>query len=249
VKKFCAFIFAGLASGCLPTQTPNQIIVDGEATLEFEPEVFSLSATIRSRSDSQAEVLANIAERLDGIRETLPALDGLTNLEIDASEAEIEPMLDRQCVSEADYRMEDQCPVIAHFGSINLSVKGAPADKSGDSMSALSELGAERVALVRYSLVDMEAAQKKAIEAAMRSARLNADQIATAAGAVLVGPVRIQYGEGFAKSGYASRAFSIDAAEIDTRGATTVYSPKTNLDLQPQTIEVEAKIVAAFEIE
>ena len=98
---------------------------------------------------------------------------------------------------QARYNAQDECPVIGHFGSITLSVTGSPAEVSGNALSALSELGAENVSLSGYAISDYEAARREAMEAAVIDARRKAETIAAASGSVVVGPLRLQYGEGF----------------------------------------------------
>ncbi|MEO1136927.1 MAG: SIMPL domain-containing protein, partial [Pseudomonadota bacterium] len=186
-----------LLAGCLPTAQPNQIIVDGEASLEFEPEIFSLTGAIRARSDTQAGALAEISDTLASIRDTMPNLEGLTHLTIDAASAALTPIQNPECMENRRYNDEEQCPIEGYFGSIGLSLEGSPANLSGQALSLLSELGAESVSLSGYSLVDRESAQKDALDAAVRDARGKADNIAQAAAATVIGPIRVQYGEGF----------------------------------------------------
>ncbi|GJL90841.1 SIMPL domain-containing protein [Hyphococcus sp.] len=245
-------VFIGLTvffvSGCLPTSQPNQIIVDGEATLAVEPEVFSLTAAVRSRGDSHAEVLADIAGAVARIRERFPALEGLTQLSIDASAAQIIPILDRKCVDEADYRTRDACPVGGYFGAIEFAVEGAPASLSGSAISFLSELGAESVSLSRYSLIDLESAQKVALEAAVKDARTKAEKIAAASGSAISSPIRIQYGSGFSRDDYYGDQENLSRPMLDVASPETAQ-PEIDLNLDPQPIKIRAKVVAAFEIE
>lgn len=250
MKHLYSGALALFAAGCLPIGQPDQVIVDGEAALEFQPEIFSISVTLRSRHENQGVVLAEISDQLSTIRETMPNLEGLTHLTIDASQAEISPVQDRECLEKAGYRQEGHCPVMGYFGSVSLSVTGSPAKSSGHALSLLSELGAESVQLSAYSLADIGKARQDAIDAAVKDARLQAESIAAAAGASLAGPIRIQYGKGFADPRY-DGVMDYDQAVYSpsaVRAPKTVV-PQTDLDLDPQPIRIEAKIVAAFEIE
>lgn len=250
MKKSILGLALFLVSGCLPLGQANQIIVDGEASLEFEPEVFSLSGAIRARSDTQAAALAEIASKLANIRETMPNLEGITNLAIDASNATITPIQNPECTESRRYNTEAQCPVEGYFGSISIDIEGAPANLSGQTLSLLSELGAESVSLSTYSLIDPESAQQKALDAAVRDARRKAEKIATASNSVIAGPIRIQYGEGFSDGGYSGNSYDYaQAPDTIVVTGSRIAKPETNLDLDPQPINVKAKIVAAFEIE
>lgn len=248
MKRLLSCFGFALLAGCLPGAQPNQIIVDGEASLEFEPEIFTLSGAIRSRSDTQADALAEISEKLASIRDTMPNLDGLTNLTIDAANAALTPIQNPECMENRRYNDEEQCPIEGYFGSISFSLEGSPANLSGQALSLLSELGAESVSLSGYSLSDRESVQKDALDAAVRNARLKAEKIADASGSVIVGPIRIQFGEGFSEAGYADVLYD-KAPDVIVVTASRVVRPETELDLDPQPIRVNAKSVAAFEIE
>lgn len=248
MKRLIILPVVALLCGCLPGQEPKQIVVDGEASLEFEPDTFSLGASLRSRSDGQDGALSEIANKLSVIRESLPQLDGLTHLSIDASDAEIRPIQDPECLEQRKYNNEEICPVSGYFGSIKLGIKGSPANASGRALSLVSELGAESVSLSQYSLSEMEKAKQDALDSAVRDARAKAEQIADAAGATVIGPLRVQYGEGFSESGYGA-VYSDSAADTIIVTGSRVVRPQTDLNLDPQPIKIEAKIVAAFEIE
>ena len=84
-------------AGCLPADQPNQIIVDGEAVVEITPDNFRLTATLRSRQDNEADALAEISAALSAIRENLPGLEGLTHINIDADDAGVRSIVDREC--------------------------------------------------------------------------------------------------------------------------------------------------------
>ncbi|MFQ5563422.1 MAG: SIMPL domain-containing protein [Parvularculaceae bacterium] len=247
MKRLIIVPLAGLLFGCLPQDEPKQIIVDGEATIEVEPEIFNISGTIRARKDTARDALAEISERLARIRETLPNLEALEKLNIEASEAEIRPIQDAECVENSRYRFDAMCPVTGYFGSIGLKIKGSPAQLSGQVLSLLSELGAESVSLNSYSVEDMDAAHSRALEAAVADAREKAAKIAGAANAVLVGPTRIQFGEGFGDQRvYARYAPALDQIVVT---GSKVVQPEIDLDLDPQPISIASKVVAAFEIE
>lgn len=251
MKHLLVLPVAALLIGCLPVQQPKQIIVDGEASLTFAPEVFYLNAEIRSRGAEQQEVLANISEMLATIQQTLPELDGLTKLKLDAQNVRVSPVYDPVCVnSDAYYRAPNACSVTGYLGEIKLAVTAAPADRAGQALSLLSELGAEGVSLSGYALSDMDVAQNKVIDAAVRDASTKADGLAAAAGAMVTGPLRIQFGDGFADQ-YGGRSDVMMEMQSDmvVVSSPRSVSPQTDLSIEPQPITVNAKIIAAFEIQ
>jgi uncharacterized protein YggE len=250
MKRLILLPLAALLLGCLPETPRKQIVVDGEATIEIEPELFTLSASIRSRADEQSAALAEISDKLAVVRERLPQLEGLTHLTVDASEAVIRPVQDRVCLESVGYGDRESCSVTGYFSSIAIKVKGSPANLSGYALSLISELGAEEVSLKEYAISDIESARKSALDKAVEDARVKAVGIANASGATLVGPIRIQYGEGFGDDRYSVRLVQVGspASEITVTGSRVV-TPQTELDLEPQPIKISEKVVAAFEIE
>lgn len=236
-----------LVSACLPHQQSNQIIVDGEAIIERAPDQFKLTASIRAREENEAAALTEISGSLSAIREQLPNLVGLTHLDIEARDASIRSIIDPECREKARYNAEDECPVIGNFGTIQLTVTGSPAILSGNALSALSELGAESVSLSGYSIMDRDAARAEAMEAAVRDARRKAETIAQASGSTVIGPLRVQYGEGFSDPGSGYQYDGVSDTIVVT--ATRAYAPETEINLDPGPIKIREKVVAAFEIE
>ena len=50
-----AFVAFMALTGCLPGQEPKQVVVDGTALLEFEPEIFQLDGVIGARGRRQGD--------------------------------------------------------------------------------------------------------------------------------------------------------------------------------------------------
>ena len=242
-------VTAFLVSGCVPNQETRQIVVDGEAKIEVVPETFSLAGNIRSRGETRDVALEEISSTLTKIRETVPALEGLAKLKIEASDASLRPIQDDECIEAKGYRGSEMCPVLGYFGEIDLKVSGSPAKYSGQVLSLVSEMGAEQVSLNSYSVNDPDAAQSRAMAAAMENARGKANRLAAAAGATVVGPLKVQFGEGFGDD-YGEANLMVAYAAPDNRYAGGVVAvPEVDLDLDPQPISVSATVVASFEIE
>lgn len=248
--RYSCVVGALALTGCLPFEEPKTIVVDGEATVELAPDSFSVTAEIHARSDVQATALKNAARTLATIRTTLPKLEGLSAISIDASAAKMAPIYDLDCQQKAYYGSEATCPIEGRMASIGITVTGQPAELSGQAISLLSELGAESVKLGEFTLADLAAAQKQADAQAMKDAAAKAANIAEAASAVLVGPTRIQFGEGFRDDYYAEgRPLVLNSPPpVADPGATTV-TPETELHLGERPIIVKSKVTAAFRIE
>jgi uncharacterized protein YggE len=250
MKKLVAWVSVLFAAGCLPLGEPSQIIVDGQSSLEFEPDTFSLYAELQARGESQAVALAQVSKTLASIRETLPDLEGLTNLTINANAAEITPVRDVECLEKANYGNEEQCLIEGYVASISLGITGSPAKVSGRTLSLVSELGASRVRLGGYSLAEPAQAEKEAMDSAFKDAQAKAEKIAAASRLTIVGPIRIQHGAGFPDQRYGADYYmQARSPGAPVAPGARVVTPETDLDLAPQPIRIEARIVAAFEIE
>ena len=231
----------------MPSFAPKQVVVDGEAVLEFEPEVFRLASEIHARGEDKQAVLTEISETLNRIRVSLPALEGLTHLDIRSESVTLKPVYESDCAERYRYSAHDSCAVAGYSGEISLSIRGAPAELAGSALSYLSELGAERVALVSYELVDRNAAKQKAIDAAVGDARKKAASVALASGAEIKRLLQVQYGDGLRD--YFGREEQTISVSAPRAPMADMAAPEVDLILNPVPIWIRAEVVAAFEIE
>ncbi|WDI32832.1 SIMPL domain-containing protein [Hyphococcus flavus] len=241
MKKLCAILLAGMTAGCLPGETPNQIHVEGEAALEVMPDIFEISATIHSRGETHAEVLDAISSTYSDLKEQLPQLEGLEQLALSTSSVGISPVYDYAC-QEAIYN-DEQCPVVAYSGGISITAQGSPTSVAGNALSFMSELGTNAVNFDGFRVSDFSTHQQKAISTAVENARARAETIASASKSSIVGLLKIQIGKGFD-----DHYFELDNDTIIVTGSR-MRAPRVPLDIEPQPVIVQAKIVAAFEIE
>lgn len=245
-----AFVAFMALTGCLPGQEPKQVVVDGTALLEFEPEIFQLDGVIGARGGDRETVLREVSEKLNRVQETMPALEGLTHMDVGSRALRISPVFDGDCSEQRTYENPDSCPIVGYFGSITVVVKGAPADRAGAAFSLLSELGAESIRLGAYDVRDRKALQQQAIDAAVNDARVKADSVAAASGSSVTGLLRVQYGGGFGDLyGVRSAFHPMSGRDVVVVTAQRDVSPAVDLSLEPEPIIVEAEVVAAFAIE
>jgi len=230
-----------LLSGCLPGQEPKQIIVEAEASIEVPPDGFSLSVGISSLEETRDSALSKVASIYSEMQTELKLLEGLESLSLETSGVSIEPVRELQCTK--DTYDDEACPIVSYRGAISISLKGAPSRLAGNMLSLASELGVSSVSFDEYVINDYAAAKERAVKAAVVAARQEAEIIASAAGATIVGPAKFQIGSGF-DDGF----FDADRDTIIVTGSRQ-RSPRIQLDIEPQPIYVDAEITAAFEIE
>lgn len=239
MRYFC--LAGALAlTGCLPIGEPSAIKVEGEATILVEPDEFEIAATARAFTASRAETMAKIAEAYSTLKTALPELEGLSALRIDASEASIFSWKDPECGDA--YDDSRGCPTAGYGAEIELIVSGAPASAAGPMLALMSELQVDDAELRDYKISDEAARKQEALKAALANARDRAAMIAAASDASVGRIIRIESGGGNAM------VRSFDDDEIIVTGAM-VRRPAVSLELEPQPIEVSARVDATFAIE
>ncbi len=237
---------AALTAGCLPKNNENVVIVDGEGVVKVTPEVFTLGATLQANEPTQAAALSKISATLARITADAPRLEGLERIEIDPSAAEMEPVYEFACVDDAEYQQRNACPITGYIAKVNLRAKGTPATIAGNVLSLLTEFGAIEASLKGYSVIDYDTAKAEAATLAMKNARAKAERLATAAGATLGAPARIQYGDGYEEEEPLA-AFAPSEDEIIVTGSR--ITPAVNFVLTPQPFEVKETVTASFALQ
>lgn len=237
------------ACASLPaTPAKRTVVVDGEATIKVMPDTFLVSASLVTRSPDQSAGLAELSNKLVQVKESLPRLAGLKQLEINSNDIQLVPVYEPMCMRESGYGGNPSCPIAGRMGAIDLVVRGSPADRAGHVVSMLSQLGAETVKLQSFSLSNLKAEQDKAITAAVEDARAKASAIAMAAGSRVTGLEKVQYGRGFDESS-SMDSFSIMSVWENAPQVGGLIAPTVDLDVTPSPVEVSVKIVASFAVE
>jgi hypothetical protein len=239
--KYFAIIGALALTGCLPFEEQSAIRVEGEATLLVEPDEFEIASTILTYTESREQTLARLAEIYSTLKATLPELEGLNALKMEASEASISSWRDPDC-TENSY--DDQgCPIVAYGAEIALTISGSPASSAGPMLALLSELKVDDAELRDYKIAGDGGRRDEALKAAIANARDKAAMLAAASDASIGRIIRIESGRGMA-----TLAPSFGDDEIIVTGSR-VRRPAVSLELEPQPIEVSARVVATFAIE
>lgn len=241
MKRMFILPFVALSLGCLPVQEPKQIVVEGEASVEAIPDEFDVSASIQSRSASREGALSEVAAIYAILKEQLPQLGGLEEINISTSNATLGPTYDNDCL-ENSYN-GDNCPITGYRGSISVSVEGSPTSVAGSMLSLVAELGATSVELDAFRVSNIASFQREALKVAVENARKKADLIAGASGTTIVGTSKIQSSKGFNED-----YFDADDDTIVVT-ASRVRAPRIALNIEPQPVTIRAKVAAAFEIE
>ena len=250
-QVFIAFVSAACLMGCATLASPQvgtrTIVVDGEARIKVSPDTFSVNSVLSSKNSDQGVTLTELSGQLERVRQMLPRLSGLTYIEIDSSDLTLSPVYDLACVRQNDYDSPQLCPVTGRTGSVELTIKASPANRAGQLVSLLSELGAERVEVNSFFISDPKASRDQALTAAVEDARAKAAAIANAAGATISGVDRVQYGSGFS-SDSARDVVIVTANKREDEDPEVRIVPAVDLNIDPAPIYVSAKVTVSFGI-
>lgn len=245
---FCLTLLAACSTLPAGTSATRTIIVDGEASFRVMPDTFAVRAALVTRNSDQSAGLVELSSRLAQVKDSLPALAGLKHLQINSGDISLMPIYDMACMGRGGYGLDNTCPITGRIGTINLQIQGSPADRAGQVVSLLSQLGAESVELQSFTLSNMKSERDRAIAQAVEDARTKANAIAGAAGAKVMGLERVQFGNGF-DSDRGGDNFSVMAVWNEAPPGAGLLMPTVDLDVTPSPIEVSAKIVASFSVE
>lgn len=170
----------------LPTAEAEQdsrdghITVTGYATVEVESDVFALTGDLFQHAESRDMAIAAIAEQNQRVRDELPLLTGLKQIELSNTELNIATLRPAGCdiMSYGVDEVPTECEPIAYTAAISFSVTGSPATEAGNVMSYLSEIGVERTRLSEFTVANPEEAKAKAETMAVRDALRKARALA-----------------------------------------------------------------------
>lgn len=151
--------------------SPQQprVVASGSATVSVEANAATLSVAVETRGDTAAAAAEENAERM---REVLDALDdaGYEGDEVSTSAYTLWPYSDRDGNAQG-------------YTAVNtLTVQVDDIDDVGEVIDTVIEAGANNIPSVSFVAADVDEARREALEVAIRSARLDAEVMARAAG-------------------------------------------------------------------
>lgn len=124
-----------------------EILVTGKAQVEVIPDTFKIVGGLTTRGPSRSDVLDDLAQRIENIRQTIPALEGLESVDVKTSEIAIYSIRPEGCdvedylsgYSEDPY--PEECNPIEEYAGVTITILGSPIAQAGNALSLASELG------------------------------------------------------------------------------------------------------------
>ena len=232
-----------VTAGCLQESDPDTITVTGSASIRVMPDRFKVNGYLYETNLDKDKLLKTVSDANDAILEGINEIEGLEEILITTSSLELEPVRESECVEDAPYDYRDKCPIVSYTATVGYNVTGSPADKAGNAVAKLIDLGAKSANITSYILADEAAAQNAAQAAAVANARDQANAMVRGAGARIGRITRMQSGEGFEVSDSLELGFGGSADEIVITGSRV-----REISVRPGPIEFDSEVTVAFEI-
>lgn len=202
-------VLTGLVlAGCEKAETPlisegeiKFVTVTGVGEVEVMPDRFVISGAVIKQNDDLSTAMNDLSEVVNRAEATLENVDGLTVSGFNFAAVNTTGVKDPDCLlfnDEADRfnqtlreneeRKEHKvCEDVTHQASLTFTYTGAPVDRAGHAISALTEAGAVRVSLNGFKVSDIENLELEAAARAIDNAREKANRLAESGGAVIKG--------------------------------------------------------------
>jgi uncharacterized protein YggE len=208
------------------------ITVSGTATAEQAPDQAIINLSVQAQADDSAKALSDSAEQMQAVLDAIKG-EGVEEQDIRTTNVSVS----RRVV---DRRTPQERSVFVASNSIEVTVKDL--DTVGDVIDAAVGAGATGVRGVRFTLSDPDQVQADALAQAVQSARNQADALAEASGAEVVGVVSIddQSGGGGNQPG---------VFEAISRGSLTqadAYAPPV---VAPDSLKTNVSVQVVWEID
>lgn len=166
------------------------ITVNGVGSVSGTPDVLTLSIGVRTRAQSAGEALDEASAKAEALIATLKGA-GVAEVDIATTEVSIWPQYDNQGREVTGYEASNGLSVKLR----DLSKAGAVIDVAADAVGDAITLGG-----ISFGIDDTGPLYAKARELAVGTARLQAEQLAKAAGVGLGGVVAITEGAQYTPS-------------------------------------------------
>lgn len=195
--------------------TPHTITVSSTATITTKPDEAVITFSVHTDSPDSTVALNENSRIMNGVIAAMKSL-GITQRDVETTNLSVSPQtIDRGTPSESTI----------YNASTSLEVKVHDFDVIGSAIQEGVQAGATSVRGVRFQVSDPVGAKKRALEAAVESARAKADALAGAAGTQVTGVVQIrESGSPGAPQPYVVGNASFDYAAAASR--LTVVPPR-----------------------
>ena len=218
---------AGLASAqttTVPAAAGKTISVDATGTVRVKPDTATVNLGVQAERPTAQEALAAAGTAAQGVIDALKA-NGISEDDIATTDLSLWPRTD-----------DDGKAIVGYTASNSVNATIRDLDKAGTTIDAATKAAGDdaRVNGISFSVSDPTAAAGEARAQAVARAKVQAEELAKAAG-VKVGPV-----EQIATVSYDAPAPMSSVGGAEARDAA--------VPIQPGTQEVTARVTMVFEL-
>jgi len=272
---FVGLSLAGLSlTACQKTEEPKLIsqgeikyvTVTGVGEVEVMPDRFVISGAVIKQDDDLTNAMNDLSEMVNAAEEKLEAIGGLDVSGFNFAAVNTTGVKDPECLlanQEADRfnqtRRENEerikhkiCKDVTHQASLSFTYTGAPVDKAGHAISALTEAGALRVNLNGFKVSDIENLELEAAARAIDNAREKADRLAESGGAKIKGVKNLAayqptYQYGGANAPIVATGGSGETTRLLTHTSEPIAVAPMNLRPGPQVVSASIQLEFIYE--
>lgn len=242
--RLATLLMLGAPSLAFAQTEPPTISVVGVGVMEAAPDTFVVSAEIEGRGRDQITAIRALAEAQDHLSEAAQ-LDGLETARLTTGLYAVRPVFEPTC-GQAEYgRDTEDCPVVGYSASTTITIEGSPTARAGDAVSLLSERGALNASLKSFSIRDMDTQRRAAQRAAFEDAQRQAQTLADASGRSGVRLVKLEDAAARDVRPLVERARAVQ--DVVVTGSR--IRPSVSLDVAPEPVRTESRVVATFVME
>jgi uncharacterized protein YggE len=224
-------LFALVFSACAPAvnmaaETPDrnaaEISVTGSSRVLVTPDIAYINVGVRSQANSVAEALDKNKQQAQAIKEVLVD-SGIAEEDIQTTSFNVYPQ------SNYDYQGNITSTYFAVENTVFITIRNL--DVLGATLDAVARSGANNIYGINFDVSDKTEAQSTARTLAVESARIQAEELAEAAGVVLGDLVSIStsasspapyYGYGMGGGGEVYEAVPISSGQIPVNISLTM---------------------------
>lgn len=227
-----------------PESDGSRIVVVGHGSVKTDPDVVTLSFSIRGEGSTSDQAAADLVRKRGAINDGLAKLLG-TALPLRTGELSIKEARDTSCERDDDQpRLSTgACAIRGYVATLDGSVRISPVRDAGTALGLAGRLGASNPQLANFRLLDPADAQRRAEAAAIEDAYRRASGIASASAARLGRLISVVDQE----------ARNSEAMDIVVTGSRPAAVPMMApapiaIDLKPEPIDTTATLTVTYAV-
>lgn len=239
--RLAALLVLGAPSLAFAQTEPPTIAVVGVGEVETLPDAFMVSAEIEGRGSDQVEAMRALSEAQERLSEA-SRLEGVEKARFTTGRPNLRPAFQQGCGQSQYGRDTEDCPIAGYVASTEVTLEGSPVARAGDALSLLSERGARNARLVTFFVRELAPQRQAAQRAAFDDAQRQARALAVASGHDSVRLLKLE-------DTAAQDVGRVVAAAPQIVVTGSRIQPTVALNVAPQPVRTESRVVATFAME